>query len=191
MFDTNKICLCLAIALAAGGAAADSLYQETSFQPLVADRKAHGVGDLITVMVYENASATTTANTNGQRSADVGLDIDAFGRSRSGALRTNNRATGSGETRREGRVLAQLTVSVRAVAANGDLTIGGEQFLEVNNERQHIKVEGRVRALDVSEVNTVLSTRIADAKISYLGDGDVSDRQRPAWWQRFLTMFGL
>jgi flagellar L-ring protein precursor FlgH len=43
----------------------------------------------------------------------------------------------------------------------------------------------------VSDANVVLSTRIANAKISYAGQGDLADVQRPGWWQRFLTMFGL
>jgi flagellar L-ring protein precursor FlgH len=84
-----------------------------------------------------------------------------------------------------------LTVTVKGVAENGDLLIAGEQLLEINNERQQIKVEGRVRPHDISDVNTVLSTRIADAKISYVGDGDLADRQRPSWWHRLLTWFGL
>ena len=48
-----------------------------------------------------------------------------------------------------------------------------------------------MRPQDVSDANTVLSSRLADAKISYIGDGDLADRQRSAWWQRLLTWFGL
>jgi len=81
-------------------------------------------------------------------------------------------------------------VTVQEVMSNGELRVSGQQMLEVNNEKQHIRLEGRVRPYDVSG-NSVLSTRLADAKISYLGDGDLSDRQRPGWWMRLLTWLGF
>lgn len=170
---------------------AASLYQERTYQALASDRKAHRPGDLITVLVYENASASSAANTVTGRDANVAFDVDTTSRSRSGGVRTNNQLDGRGRTQREGRVIAQITATVQGIAENGDLLIAGEHLLEVNNERQQIKVEGRIRQQDISDVNTVLSTRLADAKISYVGDGDLSERQRPAWWQKFLTWFGL
>ncbi len=170
---------------------AGSLYQEKSFQSLTADRKAHQRGDLITVLVYENSSAKSAANTTAGRDAAVGLDVENPTRTRGVGIKTNNQVDGHGQTKREGSVLAQITVSVKSVAENGDLLIAGEQLLEVNNEKQQIKVEGRIRPQDVSDTNTVLSTRIADAKISYAGEGDLSDKQRPSWWQRCLSWFGL
>lgn len=170
---------------------ADSLYQPGSYQSLTSDLRPRRPGDLITVMVYENASASSTANTSAGRDAGVGFDMHGPGKGFAGGINTNNKMDGRGRTAREGRVLAQITVSVREVMAGGDLIVAGEQILNVNNERQTIKVEGRIRPQDVSDANVVLSTRIADAKISYAGQGDLADSQRPAWWQRFLTMFGL
>lgn len=178
--------------LASGGVAqATSLYQENSYQPLVSDRKAHRRGELITVLVYENSSATSAANTSTGRDADVGVGIDIQGRRHGGSVGFNNQLDGRGSTQREGKVLAQITVAVTDVAPGGDLVIAGEHLLEVNNERQQIRVEGRVRPQDISDTNTVLSTRIANAKISYVGEGDLADRQRPGWWHRLLTQFGL
>ncbi|MBI1890114.1 MAG: flagellar basal body L-ring protein FlgH [Burkholderiales bacterium] len=184
----------LAVAALAGyfeSVQAASLYKESSYQPLASDRKAHQPGDLLTVLVYENSSATSTANTTAGRDAGVGVNIETPGTSKSASIRTNNQLDGRGQTQRVGRVLAQITVTVKGVTPGGDLLVAGEQLLEVNNERQQIKVEGRVRPQDISDTNTVLSTRIADAKISYVGEGDLADRQRPSWWQRLLTMFGL
>ena len=81
-------------------------------------------------------------------------------------------------------------MTVQEVAANGELRVSGQQILEINNEKQHIKLEGRVRPYDISG-NSVLSTRLADAKISYIGDGDLAERQRPSWWLRLLTWLGF
>lgn len=172
-------------------ASAKSLYQEGMYRALTSDRKAHRVGDLLTVLVYENASASSTANTTAARDAQVGLDLDWNANRHGGNAKTTNQLNGRGQTQREGKVLAQITVSVRSIAENGDLVIAGDQLLDVNNEQQQIRVEGKVRPQDVSDVNTVLSTRIADARISYAGEGDIADRQRSAWWQKVLTWFGL
>lgn len=173
------------------GVHADSLYQPGSYQSLTSDLRPRRAGDLITVMVYENASASSTANTSAGRDAGIGLDVQRPGRGYGAGINASNQMDGRGRTAREGRVLAQITVSVREVLAGGDLIVAGEQTLNVNNEQQMIKVEGRIRPQDVSDANVVLSTRIADAKISYAGQGDLADSQRPAWWQRFLTFFGL
>jgi flagellar L-ring protein FlgH len=177
--------------LCSGGVHAASLYQENTYKPLVSDFKAHHRGDVVTVMVVENSSASSTANTSTGRDANVGFDIETPGKSRIGGIKFNNQLDGRGQTLREGKVLAQITVTVRDITDNGDLLVAGEQLLEVNNERQQIKVEGRIRPQDLSDANVVLSTRIADAKISYVGYGDLSDRQRPGWWHRVLTWFGL
>lgn len=177
--------------LMAGAAPATSLYQPATYQPYTSDLRTRHVGDLITVMVYESASASTTANTTAGRDAAVGWTTRLPGKSYSGAVGTNNQVDGGGRTAREGRVLAQITVAITEITERGDLVVAGEQLLDINDERQQIRVEGRVRAQDVSDANVVLSTRIANAKISYAGQGDLANAQRPAWWHRLLTLFGL
>jgi flagellar L-ring protein FlgH len=173
-----------------------SLFQEEKFQALTSDRKARRPGDALTVLIFENASATSSANTSAGRDAGAqfGLNIES-GQGKphgaNGGLKFNHQLDGRGRTQREGRVLGTITVRVTSLLDNGDLLIAGEQMLDVNNERQQIRVEGRVRPQDVSESNTVQSTRIAEARISYSGDGDLSDQQRPAWWLRALTWFGM
>ena len=136
-------------------------------------------------------SASSSANTTAARNASVGVGVQAQRHGYSGSITTANQSDGGGRTAREGQVLAQLTVSVKDIMANGDLVIAGEQMVDINNERQRITVEGRVRPQDISETNVVMSTRIANARISYAGQGDMADRQRPAWWQRFLSLFGV
>ncbi|SFV16664.1 flagellar L-ring protein precursor FlgH [Pseudoduganella namucuonensis] len=178
-------------ACAAPPAQATSLYQPATYQPYTSDLRPRRVGDLITVMVYESSSASSSANTSAGRDAAVGVEVHAAGRAHGAGAAANNQLDGRGRTERAGRVLAQITVAIREITESGDLIVAGEQLLEVNNEKQQIKVEGRVRAQDVSDANVVLSTRIANARISYAGEGDLSNIQRPAWWHRFLTLFGL
>ena len=88
-------------------------------------------------------------------------------------------------------MLATLTVNVTAVLPNGDLAIAGEQMLTVNDEKHKVKLSGRVRPQDVSGENAVLSTRIADARIDYVGDGDLTERQRRGWWRKVIDWLGF
>lgn len=169
---------------------AASLYDPVRFQPLTSDLRPRRAGDLLTVMVYESSSASSTADTRASRDANVGLDVQGTGKSWGAGIGANNQVDGRGRTQREGKVLAQITVEIKTVADNGDLFVAGEQMLEINNERQQISLEGRVRPQDISQTNVVLSTRIANARIRYAGQGDLADVQRPAWWQRLLTLFG-
>lgn len=177
--------------LLASVAQADSLYDANKYQALTSDLRQRHVGDLVTIMVYENASATSTANTTAGRDAGVGFDIRGPGKGFAGGIKATNELDGRGRTVREGKVLAQITVAIKQVMPGGDLMIGGDQFVEINNEKQEISVEGRVRPQDISDSNVVLSTRIANAKIKYSGQGDLADKQRPSWWQRLLGLFGL
>jgi flagellar L-ring protein FlgH len=169
----------------------ESLYSEGSFQSLTSDRRLHRVGDLITVLIYENASASSSADTGAMRDGSVGVNVARTAVVRNVGVNTSNEFSGVGRTQRAGRILAQLTVTVQDVAANADLMLAGEQQLEINGEKQVIRLEGRVRPRDVTELNTVMSTRIADARIAFIGDGVVADRQRPGWWQYVLGLFGL
>jgi flagellar L-ring protein precursor FlgH len=191
----KKLAHLAAIASLLSGASAlaqsTSLYNPATYQPLTSDLRPRKAGDLITVMVYETASASSSAGTSGARDAGIGIGVHSPHTNTSGSLSTHNQSDGRGRTERAGRVLAQITVPIREVTASGDLIIAGEQVLDINDERQQIRLEGRVRPQDVSDTNVVLSTRVANAKISYAGQGDVADRQRAAWWQRFLTLFGI
>lgn len=168
-----------------------SLYSDAGFQSLTSDRRKFQVGELLTVMVYEDSSATSSADTGTSRDASAGVGVTLPRSSKSAGVVTNNDFNGVGRTQRAGRVLAQLTVLVREVLPNGDLRVAGEQLLEINGEKQTIRAAGRVRPRDVNEQNVVLSSRMAETQLSFVGDGVLGDQQRPGWWQRLLRLFGI
>jgi flagellar L-ring protein precursor FlgH len=173
-------------------AAAQSLYDEKTFVPLTADRKAFRVGDLLTVQVFETATASADADTGTSRSNAVSAELTrAHQPMVHVGIGTGGEFEGGGRTTRTGRLLAQITVSVAEVLPNGDLRIAGEQVLLINDEQQRIGIEGRVRSQDVSDANVVLSSRIADARITYVGEGTLAERQKPAWWRQVLAWMGL
>ena len=181
------------LALAVLPACAQSLYDAKTFRPFTADSKAFRVGDIVTIQIVENASASANADTDLKRSNSAGAQLNF--RSPIPIAGANATATGQfdggGQTARAGQLLATLSVSVRDVLPNGDLLVSGEQLLVINEEQQRIDVEGRVRPQDISDANTVLSNRVADARITYVGEGDLAQRQKPGWWHHFLDLFGL
>ncbi|MCE3261351.1 MAG: flagellar biosynthesis protein FlgH [Pseudoduganella sp.] len=172
-------------------ARADSLYDPAGFRPLLADQRARRVGDNLTVVVTETSSAAARTDVTTQRSSEIGVGVAADSRHHDASLGLQNEFDGGGAVQRSGRLLAQLTVSVTDIAPNGDLWVSGEQVLEINGDRQFIKLEGRVRAADVSDTNTVASSRLADARISYSGSGPLADSQRQGWLARIAAWLGL
>ena len=167
--------------------------QTTSgWNSLVADRSASRVGDSLTVLIYQDAQASNSAQTGGrkvtklagQATAGVSTTQQAQG-SLSGSY------DGSGQVSRSDRMVAAISVVVIEVLPNGDLRLAGEQALRVNGERTLIRVSGRARPSDIADGNTVLSTRLAEANIEYDGSGFAARSARPGLISRVLVGLGL
>lgn len=184
-------CIIFFILLQAIPGQAENLYHPNRFHALVGDKKAYKVGDNLTVLVYENASATTSAGTNTDKSSGVKVGVKGKNTDTNLGLDLSDEFQGQGKIQRSGKLLAQITVQVKAIDTTGLLVVSGEQLIAVNEEKQEIKLEGKVRPTDIGENNTVISTRLSDAKISYIGEGVLGDRQRPGLITRFLAWLGL
>lgn len=171
---------------------AQSMFQEPTYRSLVSEQKAAQVGDVLTVIVQEAASATSTADLRSQRDFTVSAQAGSSnGSTRSATAGTASNNDGSGRTQRSGRLLAQLSVRVTEVNQSGDLVVSGQQNLQINGEKQLITLSGVVRPRDISEGNTVLSSRIAAARIHFDGAGFVTDQSRPGWLAKLFTFLGL
>lgn len=192
MAAARVIGLALVLALATAGARAESLYDPALYRSLGTDRKAARVGDVLTIQVVETSSATSSADTSTGRKSSIDAEFRLSRRpTTAGGLEVDGDFEGGGKTQRSGRLLAQMSVNVVDIAPNGDLYVKGDQLLTVNDEQQKIHVKGRVRPQDISPGNVVLSTRLAQAEIIYMGEGELAGRQRPAWWNRFLNWLGF
>lgn len=172
-------------------ALADGLYDAQTFRPLTSDHKAFRVGDGITVLVIEDASASSNADTTTRRKNNLDVALTRNEHRYGAGAEVNGDFDGGGSTARAGKLVAQLSVSVVEVLPNGELRVAGQQQVTVNGEQQRITVEGRVRPADVSTSNAVQSTHLADARITYQGDGELSERQRPGWWRHLLDKLGF
>ena len=171
---------------------AESLYDPNGFRALASDGKAYRVGDVLTVQIIENATAASKSDTSTKRDNQISANLSLSNNPTiAGGINIGGDFVGGGSTQRSGRLLAQITVSVREILANDLLKVAGEQILTINGEAQRIGIEGFVRPRDVSDGNVVLSTRVSDARITYEGDGPLSERQKPGWWRQLLDLIGL
>ena len=192
MIEPFRLPLAAALLAAASLAGAASLYDEANFKPLTADSRAYRAGDVLTVQVFENATAQANAETDTRRNASVNAELRrAHAPGVQVGLGAGGDFDGGGRTVRSNRLLTTITVTVQEVLSNGDLRIAGEQHLTLNDEVQSLRLEGRIRTQDIAENNLVPSSRIADARISYSGQGELSDRQRRGLWKRVLDALGF
>jgi flagellar L-ring protein precursor FlgH len=188
-------CACLA----GPAARSESLLEREGYRPLVSDQRALRPGDNLTVLITESAVASTTAKTTTNKEGTVSAALAAnatrngnsYGRALSGSADLTEDFKGGGTIERTGKLLARLTVLVEAVEPNGTLVVRGEQDIVVNEERQRIAVSGRVRPQDIGTDNTVLSTRLSQARIEMTGQGLLAEKQKPGILTRFLDWLGI
>lgn len=162
------------------GAWAESLYSDQQYQSLTADHRARKPGQSLTVMIFEQASAATSADTDASKSFGFSGSVEgnsAKNRNQ-GSIDLSNDFSGGGAISRTGELVASVSVTIQEVLPSGEFRIHGEQMIELNEEKQYIRVDGKVRPEDISSDNAVLSTRISDANITYVGDGLLGRRQK-------------
>ena len=156
------------------------------------DLKAKRVGDVVTITVRENSDASKEASTKTGRARDNSADVAFAGMTAgnttvAGPLKTgyaakfDNNFKGSGVTTKTDKMSAYMTATVVDILPNGNLFIRGSRWTKVNEELQQIVLEGVVRPIDVNRNNEILSQKIGDAKIFFVGKGPVSTQQRPGW----------
>lgn len=167
----------------------------------VLDVRAHFPGDLLTVIIDEQSKGRKTATTEGSNESSISASVQDFFGIPAGAVKllprgfnpegivtaeTRRESTADGKTSREGTLSARITVRVVARDGAGNLHVQGDKIVTINSEDQHIVLTGVVRPEDIRPDNTVLSSRLADARISYYGFGAVGDKQLVPFGHRLM-----
>jgi flagellar L-ring protein precursor FlgH len=178
-----------------------SIYQAGFEQGLYSDRKAFRVGDIITVTLAEKTSASKSANSKVGKDSNTSIGLSSlFG---TGAV-TNNplgggdlslnagysgtRSTnGTAKADQGNSLTGSITVTVADVLPNGIVSVRGEKWLTLNNGQEVVRIAGLIRADDIATDNTVSSTRVADARITYSGTGSFAEASQPGWLDRFFA----
>jgi len=162
---------------------------------LAEDLRARRINDVVTIVVTEtiNAAATGASTTERASSANASVTSLAGPKSPAGGLANllnqsgNQKLNGTGTTTRTTTLNATLSARVVKVLPGGLLYIEGSKDLQVNSEQQAITVRGVIRATDITTLNTVGSTQVADMEIRLNGKGVVGDAiRRPNALYRLL-----
>lgn len=165
------------------------------FQPgngiaLFQDIKAGRVGDIVTVRLVEQNSAQKSADTSLNKSTSINVDAPTIG----GTVRpdiglelgSGNTFNGESGSSQSNSLNASIAVTVRAVLPGGNLLIEGEKWMQINQGKEFIKLRGIVRPRDIRADNTIFSTQVADAHISYSGTGAPENANVVGWLARVV-----
>lgn len=190
--------VCSAATLIVGSAAADSLWRDGSaLSSMVADKKAHAIGDILTISVQESSSAAKNNNTTTSKQSDLTAALSAFLYSPAGssfltkngqlpaiAFNSKQDFNGGGTVNNQEQINANIPVTVVNVLPNDTLVVEGRRQTSFAGEVQDMVLRGSVRYDDISPTNTVCSCNVADATIKIINKGPVTDSQHKGWFTK-------
>ncbi|MBP7721230.1 MAG: flagellar basal body L-ring protein FlgH [Alphaproteobacteria bacterium] len=167
------------------------------------DQRAADVGDIITVVINIDDEAKLDNETERTRNSSESASLDALiGLEQSldkpfpQAIDNTNlveggadsSSTGSGSIDRKEEVELQLAALVTQILPNGNMVIAGKQEVRVNFEKRILSIDGVIRPQDITINNTVSYEQIAEARITYGGQGHISDVQQPRYGQQLYDV---
>lgn len=179
-----------------------AIYRVGLTSPLFEDIRPRRVGDIITVVLVEQTNASKSASTSTSKDNSVAVanptlfgnplsfSMGPFGSSQynlENSLESSKTFDGEGESAQSNRLTGSITAVVTEVLPNGYLRIYGEKVISINQGDEHITLSGIVRPADILADNTISSTLIAGAEISYGGTGVVADTSDMGWLGKFFN----
>ena len=172
----------------APGPSDGTIYQARHSLVLFEDVKARRIGDTITIVFNERMQATKNATTDASKTSDFDAGSPVLGGT-TPTLNGNNvlenlweteqNFSGEGSSSQSNRLDGRITVTVADVLPNGNLVVRGEKWLTLNQGEEYVQISGIVRTRDLDPNNEIPSFRVADARITYSGNGAVADSNKP------------
>ena len=164
-----------------------------SYVPLTSGGRAGQVGDILTIQLVERTAATKSNAAGTQRDGNIGLTPPATGplslfNPSDIAMGGGQQFKGKGDASQSNALSGEVSVTIAAVYPNGTMLVQGQKRVTLNRGDEFVRIKGLVRSADISADNRVLSTRVADAQISYTGKGDVARAGRQGWLSRFFSV---
>jgi flagellar L-ring protein precursor FlgH len=171
-----------------------SLFQSHRSNSLYSDSKAKQIGDIITVMLQENTSASKKAKAEYGKENDVSLS-PIYGLGKNATFNGNpldlglgfeSEFKGDSKADQSNSLSGQVSVHVIKILPNGNLIVRGEKWLTLNTGSEYIRLTGIIRPADISAGNTIASTRVANARIEYSGTGAFAQSTKQGWLSNFF-----
>jgi flagellar L-ring protein precursor FlgH len=174
--------------------ATGSIYADQQSMELFADPRAHRIGDILTITLVEatqasKKAATSTSKKNGNTISSptlLGQGLRIGGKTADSSLASNNAFDGDGSSSQSNQLTGEITVTVAQRLSNGALVVRGEKWLTINQGEELVRISGIVRPQDIGNDNIVPSSRVADARIEYVGKGTLADSNTRGWLSRFF-----
>ena len=157
--------------------------------------RAKNVGDILTISLRETTNASKSARTETNKGAIinevapkiVGGDVTHNGKNvLENTVDSDRRFSSQGQSAQSNNMTGELSVTVVRVFTNRNLLIRGEKLIMLNQGNEYLRVMGIVRPEDIDSNNTVMSTRVANAQISYGGQGVINDANKMGWLSKFF-----
>lgn len=163
------------------------------YAPLTSGARASMVGDLITITLVERTQAAKSSTAATDRSGTIGLTPPSTGPlsvfSPSDASMGGNSAfNGKGQATQSNALSGEISVTIAEVYPNGTMLVRGEKLVTLNRGDEYVRISGIVRPEDITADNRIPSTRVADARITYSGTGEIARASRQGWLQRFFSV---
>ncbi len=175
-----------------------SIFEGRSSLVLFDDVKARRIGDTITIVFNERMQASKNASTDASKTSDFDAGSPTLGgvtptlngnNILENAWETDQSFAGEGSSSQSNRLDGRITVTVADVLPNGNLVVRGEKWLTLNQGEEYVQISGIVRTADLATNNEVPSFKVADARITYSGNGAVADSNRPGILTRAFLKF--
>jgi flagellar L-ring protein precursor FlgH len=176
-------------------AANGAIFQAGYDVPLFENAVAHRVGDTVTINLVENTAAQKSSSTSTKKDTAVDLPAPVFGgnplkidgKEISAGLENSRSFDGSGDSKLSNRLQGNVTVTVARRLANGNLVVRGQKWIEINQGREFVRIQGVIRPIDILADNSIPSYKVADATIAYGQRGALNDANRPGLLSRFFN----
>lgn len=182
------------------GARNGSVFSPEEHVSLFQDHRLWRTGDLVTIDIAQNASATTNDGSQVQRQASSNTGVSAFlgvpltighsgGKPFSPSFNTSDDTSfkGNGQTSASNTVQGQVTAVVTRVEPNDVLALRGRTNVNINGDVRSIAITGFARAQDIGPENTISSNDLANMNVQYVGEGPTQTAHHVPWLQNFLN----
>lgn len=173
-----------------------SLYHSASYRPPFEDYRARMVGDVVTIMITENVTASQKSSSTANRTSSMDAGLAAFPFTSASSLgklslnaSTNNDFAGAGATESANRFSGSITTTVVDVLPNGHLVVAGDKQIGVNQNVDVLRFSGTVDPRAIQAGGLVASTQVANARIESRGRGAQNEAQTVGWIARFFMAF--